>query len=729
MRIRNFILLVLASAVTFSGISQKKEFNYTDLLQNKLPENLFNPLPTVARWIDDEHVVLSERGPQGAAGKTYILDVKTGTQTATTAEPTRGFGNRVQSTTGKSIANRDNDLYYKNNGVEVRLTSNKEEEKNATFSPDSTFIAYTRNNNLFTYNLSSLKETQLTNDGSATTLNGYASWVYFEEIFGRPTQYRAFWWSPDSKKLAYMRFDESMVPMFPIYVSEGQHGYIEQTRYPKPGDKNPEVKVGIVNPGGGATVWAEFNAKDDQYFGWPIWNPATNALWVQWMNRDQDNLKIYEVNTSTGTKKEVYNEQQKTWIDLEDKAGGRITFLSNNKAFIMESDKSGWNHLYLHNIDGTLKNAITSGKFTVLDVKYIDKKNSTIYFTARSRENTARTDLYSVNLNGTALKRLTFGDYNHASISVSPTAKYFITTYSNVSSPAKMSLVDSKGKLIQELASAAGTEMNNYNLAKTELIRIKSADGLYELPALVTWPLNMDANKKYPILISIYGGPNAGNVWDSWNWSGTRQFYAKEGLIQVAFDHRASGHFGKEGVNYMYHNLGYWEMEDYKTMAKWFINNGHADASKVCMTGFSYGGYMSSYALTYGADVFTHGMAGGIVTDWSLYDSHYTERYMGTPQNNAEGYKKSSVLSYIDQYKGMLQIVHGTSDDNVHMQNSIQLISALQDKKKNFEFMLYPGGRHGWRNLPAKNDHFDNLKTQFIYKYLLQKEVPAGVLK
>ena len=231
------------------------------------------------------------------------------------------------------------------------------------------------------------------------------------------------------------------------------------------------------------------------------------------------------------------------------------------------------------------------------------------------------------------------------------------------------------------------------------------------------------------MLISIYGGPNAGTVWDSWTWSANRQWYASEGLIQVSFDHRASGQFGKEGVNYMYHNLGYWEMADYKTMVKWFIANGQADPSKICITGFSYGGYMSCYALTYGADVFTHGMAGGSVVDWHLYDSHYTERYMGTPQNNPKGYQTSSVLSYAGQYKGMLQIVHGTSDDNVHMQNSLQLVSALEDKGKNFEFMLYPGGRHGWGNLPAKNIHFSNLKTRFIYKYLLEKPIPQGLLK
>jgi len=290
-----------------------------------------------------------------------------------------------------------------------------------------------------------------------------------------------------------------------------------------------------------------------------------------------------------------------------------------------------------------------------------------------------------------------------------------------------MALLDNKGKLINELGDSKGSDFDTYNWAKTELIRVKSDDGLFDLPALVTWPTNMDPTKKYPVIISIYGGPNAGTVEDRWNFTANQQWYAKEGIIQVNMDHRASGHFGKEGVNYMYHNLGYWEIKDYSTIVKYLIDKGQADPKKICMTGFSYGGYMTCYALTYGADVFTHGMAGGSVTDWSFYDTHYTEKFMGTPSNNPEGYKTSSPLTYVDRYKGMLQIVHGVIDDNVHLQNSIALISKLQDQQKDFEFMMYSGGRHGWRG--PKGQHFANLKTKFIYRYLLEKPVPADLLR
>lgn len=716
--ILSFGMLLLAYPI----LAQKKVISKADLMANKLPENFRNPLPQFMKWLDDDRVILNQKIHPDSAAKNYVMEVKTGKLTVATPDQMKGAAPPT-----KTVSVKKADLFYKNGDTEKQITFDAAEEKNPTFSPDSSYIAYTKSNDLYTYNLVTNKETRLTFSGTSTSLNGFASWVYWEEIFGRGTRYRAFWWNPNSKQLAYMHFDESMVPMFPIYSSEGQHGFIEETRYPKPGDKNPEVKVGFVNVDGGATTWADFNAKEDQYFGWPVWRNDGSSLLVQWINRGQDHLKIFDVNPGTGAKKIMYEEQQKTWVDLEDKAGQRFTFLKSKPAFILESDKTGWNHLYLHNNDGSLINPITSGEFTVLSTELIDEKNGVVYFTARGKENTARTDLYSIKMNGAEMKRLTFGDYNHTQIRLSPNGKYFVTGYSNSTTPSKMTLVDGKGKIVRELGDAKGTAMDEYIIAKTEFIRIKSADGLFELPAQVTWPANMDPNKKYPMLVDIYGGPNAGNTWDSWSWNPTREIYSQEGLIHVKFDHRASGHFGKAGVNYMHRNLGFWEMQDYMHMAKWFIQNGQADPTKIAITGFSYGGYMSAYALTYGSSVFTHAMAGGSVIDWKLYDSHYTEKFMDTPAENPDGYKSGSVLTHIDKFNGVLQLVHGTMDDNVHMQNSIQLVSALQDKGKDFEFMLYPGGRHGWGG--AKGNHFNNLKTKFIYKHLLGKEVPKGMLR
>ena len=708
----SFILLLVCS---LSANAQKKPLSDDQYFKGIL-KSVIQPLPNAARWTDNSHFLLVKEG------KTFVVDAKTGEERAATEDDTK-----VNKTPAKPSAFiRKHDLFIKINETEIQLTNDSAKEVNPTMSPDGNFVAFTKNNDLYTVDINAKKETRLTTDGSDVILNGYASWVYTEEILGRRSQYRSFWWSPDSKQLAFFRTDDSPVPVFTITDGPGQHGYLETVRYPKVGDKNPEVKVGIVEPAGGNIVWADFNPKDDQYFGQPYWKPDGKSLLVQWMNRKQNNLKIWEVNTSNGSKTIFYNEEQKTWVDLDDE-GERIKFLENGKGFILFNDATGWKHLYYYDMAGKLINAVTTGKFSVTDLNYVDEQKGIVYFTARGIENTARKDFYKVGLNGKKMQRLTFGEYNHAVINLSPDGSYFVTTYNNVSTPTKLSLVDNNGKIIKELGDCRGPEFNDYQLAKTEMIRVKSDDSLYDLPMKVTWPLNMDKSKKYPVLISIYGGPNAGTVMDNWTLVGNQQWYAKEGLIQVAMDHRASGHFGKEGVNYMYHNLGYWEMKDYSTMVKWLIDNGNADSTKICITGFSYGGYMSAYALTYGAGVFTHGMAGGIVSDWSLYDTHYTERYMGTLEDNAEGYKKASVLSYTDKYKGMLQIVHGIIDDNVHLQNTIQLSSKLQDQKKDFEMMIYSGGRHGWGG--AKNLHFQNLKTKFIYKYLLEKEAPKGLLK
>lgn len=692
--------------------AQKKELTLQQMLKGA-PHQITTQLPEFVEWTTENKPVISKQGVL------YEID------------PLTGIEKSYQNTNNKKEVVRDiqitnNDLIYiSENGKDQITSSPSVPEQNPTLSPDGKYVAFTRNNNLYTINLSTLQETQLTYDGGNGILNGYASWVYYEEILGRASNYKSYWWSPDSKKIVFMRMDENKVPVFPIVSEEGVHGYTEETRYPKAGDPNPEVKIGVVGVEGGDIQWANFNEKTDQYFGMPYWKPDGSALWVQWMPRTQEQLIIYEINTANGSKKEILKEEQKTWIDLDDQ-GERIRFLNNGKQFIYRSDASGWNHLYLHDMNGKRIGAITSGNYTVTEVLMIDEKKKQVYFVCR-KDNSACFDLYRVGLNGGGIKRMTFGKFNHRNISLSPNGNYFITQYSDAQTPDVLALADANGRMIKVIGSAKGTEFETTAFAKTELLRIKSEDGKYDLPVRITWPLNYDPKMKYPLLINIYGGPNAGTVYDGWQLSMQQQWWANEGLIQVAMDHRASGHFGKEGMNYLHRNLGYWETKDWSTIVKWLIQNAGVDAERVGITGFSYGGYMTCYALTYGSDVFTHGMAGGSVTDWQLYDSHYTERYMDTPEENPEGYKSASVLTHVGKYKGALRIYHGTMDDNVHLQNSLQLVKALQEQKKRFEFMPYPGGRHGWRNLRQQDAHSWNDNAAFIYKYLLRKEMPGSV--
>ena len=712
------IFLGAALLLCINGIAQKKQLTEQQMLRNE-KTNIVTPLPQILGWVNDESFLINKKEHPDSAFKPFWVDCKTGKSTLSSTSILNKKESEVYT-----VAIREGDIYLNFPGRSTRkLTSTPEAELNPTLSPDQEWVAFTRKNDLYTIHVPSGKENRLTHDGTDLILNGYASWVYFEEILGRPSRYKSFWWSPNSKQLVFMRMDDTNVPLFPIYSEAGQHGYSENTRYPKAGDSNPTVRVGFTSPEGGKLTWADFNEKDDQYFGMPYWTPDGNTALVQWMNRGQDQLIIYAVDPSTGIKKELYKEEQKTWIDLDDQ-GGRITFLPNKKGFILQSDKDGWEQLYWHNMDGSLKNKITTGNNWSTNVRFIDTLKNVIYFTSR-QENSTRIDLYRVDLDGKNQQRLSFGEYTH-NVSLSPKGTYFISTYSNASSPEKIALINNKGKLILELGDGKGADFDNVEIAKTEIIRILSEDGKYQLPIRITWPLNYDPTKKYPVMINIYGGPNAGTVRDGWQYNGLTQWWAKEGLIQVAMDHRASGHFGKEGINYMHRSLGKWELTDWITIVKWLRENG-ADASRVGIAGFSYGGYMTSMALTAGSDYFTHGLAGGSVTDWKLYDSHYTERFMDTPAENPEGYQAGSVMTYTDKYKGLLRIYHGTMDDNVHMQNSLQLVKKLQESKRHFEFMLYPGGRHGWGG--NQNAHSTNENNMFIYKHLLKKDIPAAVMR
>ncbi len=715
-RLKYLNSLFILSMITLYAQAQKKELTNDQYFKNNF-NGIIQPLPVFSKWIDDTHFILLRKGSR------FTVDARTGEEIATVDESIS-----IKSNDGLkgTILTKEGNLFLNRNGKELQLTNDKEKKSNATVSPDGKYVAFTKNNDLYTIEINSKKVNRLTNDGSKLILNGYASWVYMEEILGRSSQYRSYWWSPDSKKIAFFRSDDTKVPQFVITNAKGLHGEVEYTHYPKVGDPNPSVKIGIISPTGGAAVWTNINEKQDQYFGMPYWKPDGNSLLVQWMPRSQDQLKIYEVNPKTGDIKEFYSEQQKTWIKLTDD-GERISFLQNGKGFVLSSDKTGWKHLYYYDINGKLINQITTGNFTVNKLEFVDESNQIVYFSAKGKENTARKDYYSISMDGTNLKRLSFGDYNHSLVSLSPTASFFITTYSNSTTPEKMVLFNNQGKIIKELGDSKAAGFDDNSIAKTDFLRVKSDDGLFDLPMKVTWPINMDPTKKYPVLISIYGGPDAGTCWDSWTLTGVQQWYAKEGLIQVVMDHRASGHFGKVGVNYMHRDLGHWELVDYATMVKWLIANKQADPTKICIAGFSYGGYIGSLALTKGAEVFTHALVGGPVTDWTLYDSHYTERFMDLPSENPEGYKTGNVMNYVDKYKGVMQIVHGEIDDNVHMQNSLQLISKLQDAKKDFEMMVYPGGRHGWPGNKAM--HFQNLKTQFIYKHLLEKPVNTLMLK
>ena len=698
---RSFVAL----AVLFVGPlhAQKKALSYAQSWGQEL--SVTKKINEYAGWADNENYI--ERDARD--GQRYKVHVKTGERTP--------YSPPVQVTTETFV--KDKDIYIRfGNEEERRLTQSPEvEEKNPTLSPDRRYVAFTRGNDLYSVSVEDGREFRYTFDGTHVIYNGWSSWVYYEEILGRSTNYKAFWWSPDSKQLAFMRFDDTEVPMFPIYVSKGQHGYLEETRYPKAGDPNPRVKVGFAKVGQEKVVWADFNEQDDQYFGEPYWSFDSQSLMVQWMNRDQTNLKFYAVNPVDGHKAEIYDETQSTWINLDHQE--RITYLADNKHYILKSDRTGWAHYYLYTLEGKLLHALTSGEWQVNSLAHIDEKNKVVYFTAR-KENSATMDLYRVNYSGKGLKRLTFGDFTHQ-VKVSPDGKYFITNYSNVTTPNKVALLDNQGKLIKELADSRSQEFDNYQIGKTEYFTIPSDDGKFQLPVIITYPVDFDENKVYPVIMSVYGGPDAGTVKNTWKGT-SNQYWAQKGIVQITCDHRASGHFGKQGVAWMHRNLGQWEITDYITVAKWLKSKTWVADNKLLITGHSYGGYITCMALTKAADYFDYGIAGAPVTSWELYDTHYTERWMDTPQDNPQGYRDGSVLSYVDQYKGTLRIMHGDLDDNVHLQNTTQLIDALTDRNQPFELMIYPGSRHGFDRKKMAYDFKE--RVRFYYQYLLEEPLP-----
>lgn len=589
--------------------------------------------------------------------------------------------------------------------------------RNPTFSPDSTMLAYTKSNDLYTMVIKTGIETRHTFDGSSVILNGRASWVYYEEIFGRPSQYKAFWWSPDSKKLAFFKFDDSKVPMFPIYDAKGQHGSIIETRYPKAGDHNPDVAVGIADITSGKIVWADFDKSIDQYFGLPIWTPTSDALLVQWMNRDQNDFRLYSVTPDKGVKSEIYKESQPTWIEwIEEFRAGK-----DGIYFVRDFDL--WEQVYYLDYKGGNTIRLTERDLWGTKLVELDETSSALYFTSRG-ETSVRNDVYVVNWkknhSKAKVEKISSGNFNYTSVALSPDKRQFSAIISNLKTPPA-SVVVSEGK-IKIIESSKGADSLFNAFPEFDMTYIRTDEG-FKLPASVIWPVNMDRSKRYPVLFYVYGGPNSGSVMDTWRTpAGNVMKLAKEGVIQVTIDHRASGHCGKKGINYVYRDLGNYEIQDYIQWAKFFKAMPFVYGNRFGITGFSYGGTITLLALTDGADYFQYGFAGGGVYDWLLYDSHYTERFMDTPTDNPEGYKRASVLGkvskYMDNNGSLLYLSHGTGDDNVHMQNTIQLIDALQKEGKHFELMLYPGGMHGYRGY--QNDHSDNEEMRFWRKTLLK---------
>jgi len=693
-----FILVCNMVFVTLGALAQKKPVSFEMAFENAQPR-LTQSTGYSDGWLDDKHFIWVEKGEgEGEQTVRWKVNAETGQRDAyrTEARPNAdkpGY-HRTQNRMAEVWLEED-DVFFQAQSMEQsrRLTKTKTQEQNPQLSPDGKKVAFTRAGNFYVTDVETGLEEQLTEDGSDTLYNGYASWVYFEEILGRSSRYRAFWWSPDSKKLCYMQFDDSPVKTFPIYHEEGNYGHLEITRYPKSGEQNPRVKMGVLHLDQAKTQWFDFDPDADEYLAWPFWTPDSTKVHVQWMNRDQNHLIIYECDAGSGQKKPVYEEKQNAWVEFFND----ITYLEDGSGFLLRSDKDGWRHLYYHGMDGHLISRLTSGPWRVMNIEGIDLKGKRVYFSAK-KSDMAGMDYMSVRLDGSDLQSHTAPGGTHQ-VEFSPKYTYFLDKYSDSKTPAQVRLHRTSGKLIRTIADSKNSEIEEYQLAEVEYFTIPSGDG-YELPAWWVIPHDLDrksGQKKYGVIFRIYSGPDAPTVRNTFARTLTDHYFAQEGVITISVDHRASGHFGKAGVEKMYRRLGHWEVHDLKQAVTWLKAQPFIDPARIGITGHSYGGYMTLLALAKANDSFTHGVSGAPVTDWALYDTVYTERYMDRPQDNPEGYREGSVLNFAKQIKGTLRLIHGTIDDNVHFQNSLQLVRILTDENIPFEFMAYPGSRHGIR--------------------------------
>ena len=559
-----------------------------------------------------------------------------------------------------------------------------------TFSSDGTKVAYAFENNLYVFDMLLNKETQITSDGKKNSIiNGITDWVYEEEF----AFVRAFDWNADGTKIAFIRFDETDVPEFSMDMYN-QGLYPTQTvfKYPKAGEKNATVSLHIYDVTAEKTQKIDLSTYSDFYIARLKWTNDSNVLSAQVINRHQDNLDVIFVDGNSGTKKVILNEKDKAYVDVTD----NLTFLKDN-SFIWTSEKDGFNHIYYYDKTGKLKNQVTKGNWDVTAYYGFDEKNKTIYY--QSVENgSINRDVYSISIDGKAKKRLSLKTgTNNATFS--PNFQYFINTYSSATSAPYYSLNDSKTtQVIKKIQSNEAVEekLAKYNVVPKVFSTITTEKG----HVLNTWmikPKDFDPNKKYPVFMFQYSGPGSQQVDNAWN--GTDDYWfmmlAQKGYIVACVDGRGTGFKGAEFKKCTQKELGKYEVEDQIDAAKVFGNYSYVDKTRIGIFGWSFGGFMAANCVFQGADVFKSAIAVAPVTSWRYYDSIYTERYMQTPQENASGYDNNSPITHVNKLKGNFLLIHGTADDNVHVQNTMKMVEALVQANKQFDWAIYPDKNHG----------------------------------
>ncbi len=559
----------------------------------------------------------------------------------------------------------------------------------AKLSPDGTRVGFVRDNDVYVVDLATGRETRLTRDGSETIINGTFDWVYEEEL-GLQDGWR---WSPDGTRIAFWRLDQSP-EMTMTLLNETSDVYPKATtyRYPKAGTPNALVKVGVADVSSGAVTWIDTGPETDQYIARMEWAASPTELVVQRMNRHQNRVDVLMADARTGRTRTLFTETDSAWVDIDDD----LTWIRGGRQFLWSSERSGYNHLYVYDRDGSVARQITRGPWEISSVHGVDEAGGWVYFSAHE-QGPLQTHLYRVKLDGTGFQRLTAEPGTHRA-TLQPGSPFFIDAASSMGTPPVILLRSTRdGRTVRSLVGNERTRetVARLSVSKPELMQIPGADGT-PLNAYVMRPADFDPAKKYPVLMYVYGGPGSQTVVDS--WGGARylwhQMLTQRGYVVVAVDNRGTGGRGRDFKKTTYLNLGEKETADQIAAARWLGRQGWVDAARIGIWGWSYGGYMTAMAMTREGSPFKAGIAVAPVTDWKLYDTIYTERFMRTPQENPEGYRRSAPVHAAANLNGRLLIVHGTGDDNVHFQNSLQMADALQAAAKQFDFMPYPNRTH-----------------------------------
>jgi dipeptidyl-peptidase-4 len=601
--------------------------------------------------------------------------------------------------------------YYDLQTGKLTLLSKNGKQRLATFSPDATKIAFVRDNNIYVVDLMSGKEQQITTDGKINEIiNGATDWVYEEEFAFS----QAFFWSPDSKSIAFYRFDESNVREYQLTTYGDLYPEQEKYKYPKAGEDNSKVSIFVWNVDSGKSLSVDIGQETDIYIPRVKWTEVSGVLAFYRMNRHQNKLELLLADAGTGKSHIVYTEENKTYIEIND----HWHFLKNNSGFLLTSEKDGYRHIYLYTIEGKPVRQLTSGKWEVTDIAGIDELNNKLYYVSTEVSPLER-NVYRIGLDGKNKTCLTpKKGYNVPAFSSKCT--YFINRWSDINTPSFTSVNNSDGtevRMIQDNAKMKET-MKEYGFGKTDFFTFKTNDGV-ELNGWMLKPADFDPLKKYPVLFTIYGGPGSQTVMNLWgmvnSWD---QLFAQNGIIVVSVDNRGTGARGEEFKKCTYLQLGKFETLDQIEAAKYLGSLSYVDKDRIGMWGWSFGGYMTLSCMTIGADYFKMGVAVAPVTNWKYYDNIYTERFMQTPKENPEGYESNSPINHVARLKGKLLIIHGMSDDNVHTQNSYDFIAALVSANKQFEMQLYPNSNHGIYTGKNTTFHLYTRMTEFILKNL-----------